>query len=84
MLYIHQSEECLGVRVFELVDLEELRDCLVNQSAGEHEGFLVQRRTIFEARSGATGRKNGRRWGKKTRAQPGILLPNSLSNTLTP
>ena len=59
------------------------RDCLVNQSAGEHEGFLVQRRTIFEARSSATGRKNGRRWGKKARAQPGMILPNSLSISWT-
>ncbi len=35
---------------------EDLRDCLVSQSAGEHEGFLAQRRTIFEVRSPATGR----------------------------
>ena len=37
-----------------------LRACLVSQSAGEHEGFSAQRRTTFEVRSPATGRKSGR------------------------
>ena len=46
------------------------RDCLVSQSAGEHEGFLAQRRTTFEVRSPATDLKSGRRWAEKTRAQP--------------
>ncbi|MFB3131152.1 MAG: hypothetical protein ACE10K_01385, partial [Rhodothermales bacterium] len=35
---------------------------MVSQSAGEHEGFSVQRRTTFEVRSGVTGRKSGHRW----------------------
>ena len=55
-----------------------LRACLVSGSAGEHEGFYwrqsgfalvsIQRRTIFEVRTGRTGRKNGHRWVEKTRA----------------
>ncbi len=51
---------------------ETLRGCLVSQSAGEHEGFSAQRRTTFAVRSPATGRKSGRRWAEKTRAQPGM------------
>ena len=57
---------------------EALRDCLVSQSAGGHEGFSTQRWTTFEVRSSATGRKSGHRWAEKTRAQPGMILPNSL------
>ena len=36
-----------------------LRDCLVNQSEGEHEGFSTQHWTTLEARTGGTGRKSG-------------------------
>ena len=55
------------------------RDCLKFGSEGEHEGFLVQRCTTFEARTGSTGRKSGHRWAEKTRAQPRIQFLNSLS-----
>ena len=46
---------------------------------GEHDGILVQRRTICEIRSSATDRTNGLRWAERPRAQPPDKIQNSLS-----
>ncbi len=53
-----------------------LRNGLVRQRIGEHEGFSAQRPTPLAARSSATGQESGGRWAGKRRAQLAITLPN--------